>query len=323
MEEKILITVGFIGFISVFPFAVFRLLQNEIIAAIADFMLCFTLLACSVYVIKTHKVKGVKLVIAASSLALLCVTVYLFGVSQVFWAYPAILATYYMVSHKQALILSVITSVVVIALIYSEVERVYLGKILVTQLVTNFFAYVFSKLMFDSRQELIRRANQDALTGIGNRRALDDKLQEIILVQTRYPGEACLIVFDLDHFKSVNDEYGHAVGDKVLVSVASKVSERLRSSDFFYRFGGEEFVIIPTKSNCEESFLLAESLRKIIEEIEHEHSIQSTASIGIASFVEGDTSSSWLKRADDALYKSKENGRNRTTIYTNSGNSES
>lgn len=318
LEEKVLIILGFLSLLFIFPFAVYRLLQGNLLVAAMEFLHCTILFICSVYIIKTGKVKTVKLIIVVLTITAICFSIYFLGYSQIHWVYPVILITYYLVNHKQAIVLTLCTLVFIIIVTFHQVEFSSFAKTLASLLLTNIFAYIFSKYMYESREKLLTYANQDALTGISNRRALNNKLKEIISIQNRYSIDFCLIIFDLDHFKKINDQYGHDIGDDVLIKVTSHISERLRASDQFYRFGGEEFVIIPGQSNQNESFILAESVRKLVEKIEYEHSFKTTISIGIANFIKDDTPSSWLKRADDALYRSKENGRNQTTIYTNS-----
>ena len=162
----------------------------------------------------------------------------------------------------------------------------------------------------DTLQELTTR---DELTGLFNRRAfrrsLDSLIDRAVLVNTR---SFSLLLFDIDHFKKVNDTYGHQVGDEVLKELARKLEHAIDSPDIVARIGGEEFAVIfdspDHKKNCEK----AEELRRYLEESEWV-SIAITVSMGITCFRDGDETTDMYVRADNAQYMSKRNGRNRLT----------
>jgi two-component system cell cycle response regulator len=129
-----------------------------------------------------------------------------------------------------------------------------------------------------------------------------------------------LIVFDLDHFKNLNDGYGHDAGDFVLSDMAAIIrSNGVRDQDVFARYGGEEFVILLPKTNLKQAFEIAERLRKLVEGHEFiydEKRLPVTASIGVADYRQGvATGTDLFKRADEAVYKSKQGGRNQVNFY--------
>lgn len=164
--------------------------------------------------------------------------------------------------------------------------------------------------------ELSKLANFDYLTGLYNRRAFDDKLSEEMVRAKRYSIDLSIFMIDIDHFKQVNDRYGHNVGDIVLKRIAETFKKRCREVDIVGRFGGEEFVIMLPHTNLEQSTSLAEDLRASIEIIDFSdnginHPI--TISLGICSLKPGQlaTKDQLLKAADIALYRAKNSGRNR------------
>ena len=118
-------------------------------------------------------------------------------------------------------------------------------------------------------------------------------------------------MFDIDHFKQINDGYGHQIGDAVLAELASLVKKNIRGYDFIARFGGEEFMIISNNISLKGAIEFAEKLRKKIEYAEFPEKIKVRCSFGVTAFKRGDTAESAIKRADEAMYKAKENGRNR------------
>jgi diguanylate cyclase (GGDEF)-like protein len=157
------------------------------------------------------------------------------------------------------------------------------------------------------------RALTDGLTGLPNRRAIEDMLKRMVAHTDRSGGSLAVILFDLDHFKQINDLYGHEKGDEVLSSVGVTIANTIRSSDFAGRHGGEEFILLLPDANAERAIVAAEKLRRAIAAIEVPGVPRAvTASFGIATMpADGFEPSSLLRTADRALYLAKANGRNR------------
>ena len=163
-------------------------------------------------------------------------------------------------------------------------------------------------------QELFVMSTIDPLTGANNRRSFLEKLDEEVERSLRYGTPVTLLALDLDHFKNVNDTYGHAVGDKVLQRCVDTCKQTLRSSDTFGRLGGEEFMAILPFADPDTGYETAERLRLQLSRCaeDSEDDIPAfTVSIGVTQTREGDTAETLQKRADEALYRAKENGRNR------------
>lgn len=167
-----------------------------------------------------------------------------------------------------------------------------------------------------AKKELEKFASIDKLTGIYNRRMLDSFLQKEIEVSKRHKDNLSLIIIDIDFFKLVNDTYGHLVGDNVLKQLSKIISQNIRISDIFGRYGGEEFLIICTKTSENNAFILAEKLRKEIENFKFDRVGYKTISLGISSLTNNDDIELLFKKADEALYKAKNSGRNKTVIYS-------
>ncbi|MCW9047987.1 MAG: GGDEF domain-containing protein [Gammaproteobacteria bacterium] len=163
--------------------------------------------------------------------------------------------------------------------------------------------------------ELIQLANTDKLTGACNRLYFDERLKQEIDRAKRYKQIFSVIYLDLDHFKRVNDKFGHGTGDEVLKSFSKMVKSQNRESDIFARFGGEEFIILTQMADKKSAYNLYERIKKAVKDYEYKPSEKITFSAGIAEFnIEKDTIKSFLERADNALYKAKEGGRNRAVI---------
>lgn len=162
-------------------------------------------------------------------------------------------------------------------------------------------------------EEQRERALIDTLTGLPNRAGLEKRMEEEYERWQRYGGELLLVMLDVDHFKRVNDQFGHLSGDKVLRLIAQQLSRRLRKSDFIGRFGGEEFVILMPGTTVEKAATVLEELRNGIENspfhFKNER-VTITISIGFTDFRQDDTLDQVFERADKAMYRAKGDGRN-------------
>lgn len=170
-------------------------------------------------------------------------------------------------------------------------------------------------LLADQNERLASLATTDGLTGIKNRRTFQEKLEEDFKYSVRYDAPLALILLDVDKFKSYNDTFGHPAGDAVLKEVAAILSQCARETDFVARYGGEEFVVILPQTDPADAVDVAERLRAGIEAGDWiERPV--TASFGVANIGDGaSTPADLISQADEALYMSKENGRNRVTRY--------
>ena len=165
------------------------------------------------------------------------------------------------------------------------------------------------------KQELEHLMLTDSLTNMGNRRFLTRRLDEEVTRAQRYGRALTAVFFDLDHFKNINDKYGHPVGDVVLQRVAQCLSSNIRSSDLIARFGGEEFVVLLTETAIDDALGQVERMREAVAKLEIEAApVQIRVSAGLAQWMDSETGDSLLQRSDRALYKAKSEGRNRACL---------
>ena len=179
-------------------------------------------------------------------------------------------------------------------------------------IITDVSERVVKELKLLKEKDVFKELSElDGLTDIPNRRSFDEKLSNCLSSALIKNMKFSLIMFDIDHFKEINDTFGHQAGDAVLSELASLIKENIRKDDFLARFGGEEFMIISNNIGVSGAVELAEKLRLKIET--HSFSIKSgvKCSFGVTACKNGDTAYIIIKRVDDALYKAKENGRNR------------
>lgn len=171
--------------------------------------------------------------------------------------------------------------------------------------------HVRTQALEQANVELERLATTDPLTGLFNRRTLLERGEQCQLNAQRYGTPYSLIIVDVDHFKSINDRFGHDRGDQVLKTVVQRLQSGLRDTDTLARWGGEEFIVLNPQSTCEGASVLAERLRQALAGTPIEAAGQVTASFGVAGYVAGDALDPLVKRADAGPYAAKHAGRNR------------
>lgn len=183
-----------------------------------------------------------------------------------------------------------------------------------------FYEYVrqnsFHRLK-DMSQKFEKQAMRDPLSGLLNRRGMRDKLQYEYDRSQRYKNNLTVMMCDIDLFKAVNDQYGHDKGDEIIKTITSTLKKQLRKHDSIARWGGEEFLVLLPETNGQQALILAEKLRQKIALIQYKHDNKTftvTISIGLHQITATDTINQAITKADNNLYKAKEQGRNRCVI---------
>jgi diguanylate cyclase (GGDEF)-like protein/PAS domain S-box-containing protein len=171
---------------------------------------------------------------------------------------------------------------------------------------------LLNKELREANEHILKISQTDALTGLANRRTLDERMRHEMARADRLGCGFSVILGDLDHFKSINDEFGHLVGDRVLVAAAGVLADQARPYDLPARFGGEEFLVLLPESSLEDAMTIAQRIRTAISGVAvSEVTRQITMSLGISTWGHGDTLGALVGRADAALYQAKKRGRNR------------
>lgn len=240
---------------------------------------------------------------------------YTHGQLVAFWCFPVLLFFLFTVPGPaaQSIALSWVVFSSINAMIYLELP---LGaRLVVTMVVTALLGYICRRLVYRLQDDLIRLATVDPLTGVQNRSQLRSVLEKVIARFGINSAEGAFIaILDIDHFKSINDQYGHPTGDRVLVEVAEILRSGVRKLDPVFRIGGEEFLILFRAADGPGAQGACEKLRIRISDARLLEDRPTTASFGLAGLRSGDTPESWMKRADEALYRAKTSGRNRICL---------
>ncbi|BAF69750.1 GGDEF domain-containing protein [Nitratiruptor sp. SB155-2] len=187
-------------------------------------------------------------------------------------------------------------------------QNILLGSILILFLFTILFYFAISRIKFEEM------ATVDKLTGLFNRHKFQEIAEIEIKRSHRHKRPLSVILFDIDHFKKINDTYGHDIGDVVLRELAKIIKQNIRKYDYAIRWGGEEFLILTPETDEKQAFAMAEKLRKAVESHTFPEVGKVTISLGVASVDPNESIDQAIKKADNALYGSKLGGRNKTTV---------
>jgi len=233
------------------------------------------------------------------------------------WLFPAIMGNYFLCEPRRAVLMSVplvLAPMAIPGLLTSVGQGV---SVIAVSLITLVLGLAFSLRLQDDRVHLEELASLDALTGLPNRRMLERTLTRQIDERREHDRLNGLIILDLDHFKDINDMFGHAAGDAALADLATILRFEVRGSDEVFRFGGEEFVVLLRVESLAELELATERIRKAIRGALRGPGGKITVSLGAARHAGETHWQDWFSRADAALYLAKNNGRDSYRIADN------
>ena len=307
---SIITLVGLSAIIGITPFAIFRFMAGNLLMGVVDSLIMLGISSGMVFSWRTGntRITGFFMAISASLGAVAVANI--LGVTGVFWMFPAFVTTFFLATRRLAICIN-LTMLLGLSLqrgIFDDLHQVL--SFVVTGAITIACAWFFSVRHEDQRKQLQKLATHDPLTGAHNRRAMDNALDHAVKTADRAGAAYGLLLLDLDHFKKVNDIYGHSVGDRVLVECADVIRSRIRKADQVFRYGGEEFVVLLTGVKLEGLEKVAQVLRRNIARNIRTPIGPITASFGAAKLRETESAKVWLQRADDALYRAKNSGRN-------------
>ncbi len=233
------------------------------------------------------------------------------GIIGVLWCYPSILACYLILPEKQAWVVSGVLVVVISVVVWQVMDPNLAWRVGVTLLTVSIFSGLSLHLIARQQERLQQYAVTDPLTGLFNRLLLEASLEQAINYHKRTRNPMTLLAIDLDNFKHINDDLGHAAGDRVLRQLAELLQSRVRRSDRLFRWGGEEFLALLYGTDTEAGLTVADELRQAIASAAFLPERRITASLGLATLSDGEDWTGWLKRCDEKLYEAKGSGRNR------------
>ncbi|PID45093.1 MAG: hypothetical protein CSB47_10075 [Proteobacteria bacterium] len=314
-KQKIILTGSLFGVLGFLPFTIYYYTTDDYAAALIEFYLAVAILSIFMYVWLTHRIKMMGVVLTVLFMGAACTMVYLKGPELIYWMYPASLGAFLSIHHRDASIANLLLAILTFPAIYTQFPTMEVLRIYTTLTMLSAFGYTFAIMTQKQRLQLSQLVERDALTGALNRRSLDKNMLIMINRKQQQPDwSASLIILDVDHFKDINDNYGHSSGDQILTRITQLIQSRIRASDQFYRYGGEEFVIIADNTSSKEAAAIAENIRKCVENSKLFEKRNITISLGVAELKPQFNASQWLSLADKALYEAKRQGRNRACV---------
>lgn len=316
---SLIVLVSTLTVLFVTPFAAIRFIRGEILVGVADTVFVAVSISAAAYAWRTGETYGAG-IIQASVLTIGAVIVpHLIGLDGALWLFPIILFVFYLVPPSLSLILTVlavaspvIRDLAIPGSVFASTGQLW--AFLAAGTSTTAFSFFFAQQSNRQREQLIAWATRDPLTGLYNRRALDEELGMAIAARRRHGTSFGLIILDLDGFKEINDRWGHAEGDRVLVELAQLITASSRATDRAFRYGGDEFVLILPGIDVEGLQRFSDNLIESISRSLDVAQSAVTASIGAALLSPDDTVDDWNRRADRNLYAAKAAGRNRAVV---------
>jgi len=310
-RDRIMYSLAVIAIICFLPFSIIDLVNGHYTLAtgVVLTIIIFAVDAIAIHQKKKPLIPYWVLLIPASIAITISLRVQ--GIYGAFWCYPLVVFFYFVLTRKMA---SVCTGALLLVATFM-VNR-YLGpslsiRFFASMMLTIAVINVILKIIVDLQRKLVEQAIRDPLTGTFNRRHMESCLIEAVERSQRHATPATLLLLDVDNFKQINDEFGHAAGDRVLREIVTIIENRARKLDLLFRIGGEEFVLFMPDSREHSACTLAEDLRKLVADSRLLPGRQVTVSIGVSELQPGQLLDSWIQQADDALYLAKRSGRNR------------
>ncbi len=245
----------------------------------------------------------------AIAYAMLIASTAVMGPVLLYWGHPLVILTYFLLGSRYGTWVAVPGIAGLVAVAGSVVTPYEFVRVGATLVVTAVFSVIFAHCVERQRQGLEARAVEDWLTGLANRRRFMEEVERAVRAYARHSYPASLLVIDVDHFKSINDRYGHDTGDQVLIDLAGEMARYLRATDRAFRTGGEEFAVLLNGTGRHDAPKAAERLLRLIGGRRFAGPGTVTLSIGVATLAAGETASEWLRRGDDAMYAAKAQGR--------------
>lgn len=318
-ELRLLRLIALLTAIFVGPFAVFRLIEGSVAVALVDALIVAVALGAALWASRTGNVAAPGLVVSILLAAGAVFATVSLGIYGLLWVYPLIMFVVHLAPPAGAFLICILVVALPVAADILSPGAVFtssaqIASFLTTGITVTIFSTVFANRIRRHRKMLVGLASEDALTGLGNRRSFESEIQIAVATKDRLQIGYGLLILDIDRFKGINDRWGHREGDRLLHELARLVRGSVRLSDRCFRYGGDEIALILPDTRFKG---LLHVCTKIVERPRAElrcHGKPVTVSIGAAELVAGETAESWFNRADAALLRAKQEGKDRFVI---------
>lgn len=298
----------------ILAFGLFRWTHGQYSAAAVDAVIVAAVIGVVLYARHSeNSARAGNLLCVLNSAACLGAA-WMIGSEALSWLYLVLLTNFFLADRRLALGAGLVMLAILCLLPNVFADSFHSVSTLTTVALTALFSYIFATRSQDHTVELQELASLDALTNVPNRRMMERALAQAVEDQSMGRGRYGLIVLDLDRFKDVNDQYGHAAGDNAIADLAAILRFEMRKDDHVFRFGGEEFVVLLRVTHRDELEAATERLRKAVRESLRGPGGRITISLGGALLGHEADWHDWFSRADAALYRAKSNGRDNYVI---------
>ncbi len=310
----VLLLCGVCTIAGILPFLLTRAWRGEWLVVALDVLVIVAIASANIHAWRSGRTRGPgAFLVLVNNLGAFMLTL-MAGMTGVLWTFPVLLMNYFLVDRLPALATSLALVVLVAAQPGLFAEPMQAASFAVTAGLVSLYAFIFAHRAARQHGRLEGLARRDPMTGAGNRRQMEADLADAAArFDPARPGMAVALL-DLDHFKAINDTYGHDAGDRVIVNFAARVRECVRGRDRLYRFGGEEFVLLLEEVDAAGAFAALEKVRRHVGLTLHAPGGAVTVSIGAALLRQDEPWQPWLARADAALYAAKRGGRNKVVL---------
>ncbi|HMB57545.1 MAG TPA: GGDEF domain-containing protein [Arenimonas sp.] len=313
-QLTIISSFGGAALFGILPFSFYRFATGNVVAGVLDMAIVLSILLAVAHAWRNEDRRAASLFVAIVNTVGCLASATVLGPPGLYWMYPALLGNFLLLSRGRAVLVTALAMLFLTIQHRAYDSSMQLAMFLVTAAVSGMVAFVFAYRTETQREQLEALATIDPLTGIQNRRAMERELKLAVELAGREGTAFALAMLDLDHFKRINDRYGHEAGDDVLVAFADLLCECTRKVDRCFRFGGEEFVLLMPGTKADALPAIDQQIRVHIVERLRSHGEVITVSIGAAALKPDEDWQSWLARADAALYRAKSEGRDRTVV---------
>ncbi len=315
-RERIMYLLAYVIAILLTPFAVNNFIENRPALGVAIMLIVGTFVANGV-AIRIKKRPPIPFILLLLPLGT-CLVYSLItqGLYGALWCYPALLFCFLILPQRIAIATSAVLLMIATPMVYVFVNEGTAVRFAVSLGLNIVIVSIITGVVADLQRELFEQAATDPLTGALNRRQMESLLSEALERRARSAAPASVLLVDIDHFKSINDRFGHHVGDQVLKNLVALLKRHMRKLDRLFRTGGEEFLLLLADTKSSDAVVHAERIRILISQAVLTELATVTVSIGVAECVPNQQIEAWIKNADDALYFAKEEGRNRVVCET-------
>lgn len=314
---SIITLLGASALLGITPFAAMRFLQGNVVAGLIDTSILLIICSGMAYAWITGDTRRSGMVLAVIACSGAVAVAAAVGNVGLFWLYPCLVTTFFLVAPRVAALLNLTSIAAMMTQGDAFQSDVQMWTFTATAVVVSATAFAFAQRTNNQRERLEQLATIDPLTGVQNRRSMDEELNQAAAHAERTGVSYALVMMDIDHFKNVNDTYGHGVGDGVLVDLVTLLQQSTRKSDQLFRYGGEEFVILLPGVDGAGLSAVMNNLQHILRKQVRHPGGAISASFGVALLKHGEPVDDWLGRADSALYEAKELGRDRVVFSDN------